>query len=272
MGLLLATLGCAKQSNAAEAQASDTLLLTLQATFIEARALDIDPTGRLYVVDAARHVVVRLTSDGRVADELGAPGSAPGRFDVPVAVDARAGLSLWVAEAGNRRLQRLSQQGMPLEVVALPDGVAPLAVRQLGRWLFVLDEISGQLWRRMPDGRWQPTDDILQKPVALGVGPSDRLLIADAAQHRVLVYDRLGTFDTVWTPPLPGTLQALAVQGDTLWLVIDRQVVRYLPGDRLETIGPLSFDVVGMVWRGQSGWLLSRQHLYRAQLSAPGRR
>ncbi len=257
----------------AAAQTSDTLQLEPQATFVDARALDIDPTGRLYVVDAARHVVVRLTPDGRIQEELGGPGSTPGRFDRPVAIDARAGLSCWVAEVSNRRVQRLTRAGMPLEIVALPENLNPIAVRQLGRWLFVLDAAGGRLWRRGPDGGWDVVGDgMLQQPTALALGPDDRLLIADAAQRVVLAYDRLGTFERIWTPTLPGTPQALAAHGDTLWLAVDRWLVRYLPGGRLETVGRLLFDVVGMVWQGKSGWLLSQKRLYRAQLSTPGRR
>ncbi len=261
----------------AAAQTPDTLHLEPRAAFVEARALDVDPTGRLYVADAARHVVVRLTPEGRVEEEVGGPGSEPGRFDRPVALDARAGLSFWVAEAGNQRLQRLTRQGMPLEIIPLPDDVNPLAVRWLGRWLFVLDAAGGRLWRRGPDGNWQVVrgtgiDDPLQAPVALALGPGDRLLVADAARRVVLAYDRRGTYERIWTSMLPDTPRALAVQGDTLWVVLNRKLVRYLPGGRLETVGQLSFNVVGLVWEGRHGWLLSQQRLYRAQLSAPGRR
>lgn len=245
--------------------------------FVEARALAVDPGGRLYVADAARHVVVRLTPEGHVEDELGGPGSEPGRFDMPVAIDAQAGLSLWVAEEGGRRLQRLTWQGMPLEIIPLPERMRPIAVQQRGRWLFVLDAASGQLWRRGPDKRWLVTGgaaagDPLQQPVALTSGPSDRLLIADRAQRVVLAYDRLGTFEKQWTPVLPRAPRALAAQGDTLWLVIDRSLYRYLPGGHLEAVGHLPFDVVGLVWQGQRGWLLSQRRLYRIQLSAPGRK
>lgn len=245
--------------------------------FVEARALAVDPSGRLYVADAARHVVVRLTPEGHVEDELGGLGSEPGRFDMPVAIDAQAGLSFWVAEAGNQRLQRLTWQGMPLEVIRLPEGVCPRAVQQRGRWLFVLDAASKQLWRWGPDGRWQvaggpATGEPLQQPVALTLGPGDRLLIADAAQRVVFAYDRLGTFEKRWTHVLPAPPRALAVQGDTLWLVLGHFLYRYMAGGRLEAVGRLSFNVVGLAWQGQRGWLLSPQRLYRIQLSAPGRR
>ncbi|MDQ7041805.1 MAG: hypothetical protein Q9M35_12785 [Rhodothermus sp.] len=257
-------------------QTLDTLQLEPRVAFIEAQALAADPTGRLYVADAGRHAVIRLTPDGRVEDILGGPGSGPGRFDTPVAVDAQTGLSFWVAEAGNQRLQRLSWRGLPLETVPLPTGLVPAAVRQLGRWLFVLDAAAARLWRRGPDGRWQVSDALdrgaLQQPVALTIGPGSRLLIADAARRVVLAYDYRGTFERPWIASLPGTPQAMDAQGDTLWLVIDSQLMRYLPDGQLQVMGWLPFDVVGMIWQGRRGWILSRQHLYYAQLSVPGRR
>ena len=70
----------------AKTNVPDSLQWESLASFVQAQALAVDPQGRLYVADAGRHVVVRLSPEGQIEAIIGGPGSAPGKLDTPVAL------------------------------------------------------------------------------------------------------------------------------------------------------------------------------------------
>lgn len=77
--------------------------------------------GELYVRDTNNHRIQAFSLDGKFLRAFGGRGTAPGQFVRPTGMAAAAGGNLiFVAEAGSRRVQVLTPQGTPLQVVPLP--------------------------------------------------------------------------------------------------------------------------------------------------------
>lgn len=270
---MLSFLGIALGPRVANTNTPDSLQWESLASFVQAQALAVDPQGRLYVADAGRHVVVRLSAEGQIEAIIGGPGRAPGQFDTPLALYVGAGLRLWVAEAGNHRLQRLTWQGTPLEVIPLPESVMPTGVYAQGRQVWVLDAQGAALWQRLSDGRWQKMAQGMHQPIALAPGSGGRLFVADAGQNKVLAYDALGVVERLWIETLPAKLQALTAFGDTLWMVLDHQLYRHVPAMGLEPWGAAMLQVVGLAVHHGIVYVLTPTRLYKGrQFKTPGRR
>jgi len=258
--LLLWGSGGAWATGSAWAQGMDRVVGTVLAQFEEARALAVDPRGRLYVADAGRSVVGIFEADGTRRDVLGGAGTRPGTFDTPSDIDPTNGQALLVADTYNGRIQRFSAEGQYLE--SLP--VGQTGRRTAGEWtfqdgqggapaqgdgrpigvarddegaVFVLDARDRRVWKWSDVGRSQAVvsgrGGRLQDPVALALGPDRRLYVADAGREAVLIYDAVGTFrDRVAGPSLSG-VQALAVHRGRLWIVCPHRVLAW---DRREGV------------------------------------
>lgn len=232
--------------------------------FEAAQALAVDPRGQLYVADAGRDAVVVLSPDGREHATLGGTGMRAGQFLDPADIDPTNGQALFVADAGNGRLQRFSDELQYLEslpvgrgfeegqtVRAFDDGRdgsdvqgegRPIAVgSSVGNHTFAIDERAGVVlkWdeQRRPEqviGGWARRAGRLEQPVALALEGSRRLFVADQGRAAVVVYDRFGTFEQeLPTPPLPN-VRALAFRQGRLWIVCpDRVFVWHPTGGRV---------------------------------------
>ncbi|MEU6206480.1 NHL repeat-containing protein [Micromonospora musae] len=104
-------------------------------------ALAADGTGRIAVTDEHSHTVTVFGSDGRFISRIGGPGTAPGLFDHPAGIAADPD-GIWVADAGNDRLQRLTWDGAPIAVV----GSTGLGPGQFRRPWMVNADPEGNLW------------------------------------------------------------------------------------------------------------------------------
>jgi len=234
----------------AHAQEADREAAAVLAEFEEARALAVDPRGRLYVADAGRDVVNIFGADGTRRDALGGAGTQPGTFDTPSAIDPTNGQTLLVADTYNGRVQRFSTEGQYLE--SLPVGQTER--RTAGEWtfqdgggasvqgdgrpigvarddegtVFVLDSRNRQVWKWSDVGRSQSLvsgrGGRFQDPVALALGTDRRLYVADAGREAVLIYDAVGTFRRMAGPSFPG-VRALAVHRGRLWIVCPHRVL-----------------------------------------------
>jgi DNA-binding beta-propeller fold protein YncE len=79
------------------------------------RGVEIDQAGNLLVADTGNKRILMFTPTGELIQQVGGGGVAPGRFEEPtdVAVDPRDG-SIYVADAWNRRIQKLDAALQPL--------------------------------------------------------------------------------------------------------------------------------------------------------------
>jgi DNA-binding beta-propeller fold protein YncE len=239
------------------------------ATFEEARSLGVDPNRVLYVTDVRQSTVTAVTPDGRVLVTLGGRGTEAGAFDEPADVDPTNGLEIFVADAGNGRVQHFSRNGKYVE--ALPIGRVdpgdrtsarqplfdagrdgsdaradgrPIAVASTPNGdVFVLDARENAVIRfdrqRRPEpfaGGFDAREGRLVEPVAMALS-GQTVFVADAGIGGIVAYDRFGTPEG--RIRLDQTPRSLVAGGPSLWavspnriLVIDtrrQQVVGQIP-------------------------------------------
>ncbi len=221
------------------------------AGFAEARALAVDPQGRLYVADAGADVVYQLTPDGQWLARLGGSGAQEGAFFEPSDIDPTNGLVLVVADAGNGRIQRFSSRFVPLESLPVTRAGAgesrssEQAFYQLGREserspangepiavitsaaneTFVVDTAQRLVmkWdaRRQFEraiGGYDAGEGALEDPVALALDAAS-LYVADRGRGAVMVYDHFGGYVRAIGRGQLEDLQAVVSVDNQLWAV-----------------------------------------------------
>lgn len=262
--LLLSLLGGGAPVPAASPPSEERPDTLDRVRFEEAKALAVDPRGRVYVADAGRDAIIILSPTGETRAVLGGAGTRAGQFIDPADMDPTNGQTLYVADAGNGRLQRFSEELQYLESLpvgrdvvdgrsrrAFDDGRdgsgtqgdgRPIAVQSsAGDHTFAIDEQAGIVVKW--DAQRRPErivgDDLqprgrLDRPVALALEKDRRLYVADRGQEGILVYDRFGTFlHRLSTPPLPD-VRALTFRKGRLWIVCPDRVLVWNPnGERL---------------------------------------
>lgn len=288
--LSMAVLGSASLAAVAQEARSPTQEMVL-ARFDDARALAVDPRGRLYVAEAARDVVEILGPRGQRRTVLGGSGMQAGAFDTPADIDPTNGQVLLVADTYNGRVQRFSEDGQYLESLPIgrldreggaewrvPDGADGRAVRADGRpvavvrddegSIFVLDQRTRRLltWSDMGRGGQLTATGAnrLQEPVALAVG-GGRLYVADTGRGVVWVFDTFGTVvQRLSLPPVP-TVRALSMHQGRLWIVCANRVLVWTRGEGLvaEHSTGLSEPLVDAASDGRYTYLLTETRLLR---------
>jgi len=289
LGLFLGLLGLCPPV-LAQTAAQDTVI----ARFRDARALATDPLGRVYVADAGRDVVRVLDRDGDEQGSLGGAGTRAGEFDSPTDVDPTNGQTVWVADAGNGRVQHVSSEGLYLEAMPVGpsfleggnqrflddgrdgatvqgDGRPIAVVSTSGDVVFAIDGRNDRLLKWDEQRRPEPLvgsvgqGDAPQRPVALALDGTRRLYVADGAGGGVLVYDLFGTFlQRLDTPSFPAR-QALSVHRGRLWIVCARRVFVWDPDTRTVTEHPVDLParLVDAARRGDDLFLLTPTRLHR---------
>lgn len=227
------------------------------ATFEDARRVAVAPNALLYVADGRRSTVTAVTPDGRVVATLGGRGTEAGAFDEPVDVDPTNGLEIYVADAGNGRIQHFSRNGKYVE--ALPVGRVdpgprtparqplfdagrdgsdaradgrPIAVAAAPNGdIFVLDARENLVVRYDRQRRAEPfaggfdaRDGALVDPFAMTLADGN-IVVADAGRAQLLTFDRFGTLDRARPLPPGPAVRSLRAVRDQLWLVTPSQIV-----------------------------------------------
>ncbi|MGA1867764.1 MAG: OmpL47-type beta-barrel domain-containing protein [bacterium] len=193
----------------------------------------------LYVTDLANHVVSRYDSQGTVLDEIGSPGTGDGQFDQPKDVVVDRSGKLYVADAGNSRVQIFSNIGLfensfpvvvddpETEEVEGPDfqpTIQALDIDFRGN-VYLLDNANNTILKYNSQGHFLRTigasgamSGQFQNPVDFVIDINGNLYIADQMNHRVQKLDgngfclaRLGSDASI--PPLPTGI-ALHPSGD----------------------------------------------------------
>ena len=167
-----------------------------QESYFEApMGIAINPaTGRIYVCDAGRDMVIELDRKGRIVTHFGKRGGGTGaaEFKRPTQV-ATNGDALVVLDAGNQRLQIMDMHGHFRNEIKLPevDKRAGLAVDREGN-IYVAQTFLNSV--QVFDRNGQPIYRLgkigtdageFQEPFGLTVNSRDGLYVADSGNHRV---------------------------------------------------------------------------------------
>ncbi len=158
--------------------------------------LDIDDEGRMYVSDSLCHCIWIFAPTGELVNRLGGLGDEPARFRDPAGVAVGARGRVYVADAGNRRVQVFDA---------------------LGNWI--------RVWGG-------PNEELFTEPTGIDAGPDETLYVADRGAARILLLSSEGQVLFRFGGPGegPGSFRApvdLAVAPDGAVYVVDqgRQVV-----------------------------------------------
>ena len=85
---------------------------------------------QLMIADTRNHRLIRANVSGEVIASLGGPGTKAGLFREPIGV-ACTTHAIFVSEEGNRRLQVLSYQGAPMQVISFGRVASPPPIKSL---------------------------------------------------------------------------------------------------------------------------------------------
>jgi hypothetical protein len=75
-------------------------------TWKDPTSISIDPTGSVYISDTGNHRIQKWTLSGEIEREIGGFGWEKEQFHRPVAIRARNGLDVFVADYSNQRIER----------------------------------------------------------------------------------------------------------------------------------------------------------------------
>ena len=280
------------------AQTVDTLeaVPISEPTFHDARSVGVDPLGALYVADAGRDVVVKMDALGRLLATLGGPGSREGEFDDPSGVDPTNGMVLYVADAGNHRIQIFSRSfaylgAIPLTRLDQPSSAGVTYRRQDGEGIAfssgdpidVAASSSNDLFAVDADRRavlaWNENRRLsriiggvdagrgaLQEPVSVWTGEEAVLYVADRGAGCVVVFDQYGTFIRSIGAGLLADLRAVTFAGGRLVAALPRALMLYDGAGRFERrIDVRIPEEIVDITAGRDGtlYVLSGLHLYR---------
>lgn len=134
-----------------------------------------DGSGRLYVLDVLRHRVGVRAAEGERFAWSGRPGRGPGEFTAPAALAIGPGQEVYVADRGNRRIERYSLTDAGLHRSgSIPLDFGPQDLCTLDGRLFVLGARGEWAIHEVsPDGR-----------VLRSLGRDDKLRDPLLATHR----------------------------------------------------------------------------------------
>ena len=145
--------------------------------FATPSGIAIDGSGNVYVVDTGNSRIQEFDSSGDFITKWGTVGAGDGQFTTPsgVAVDSTG--DVYVADSGNSRIQKFDSSG-----------------NFITKWGTV----------GTGDGQFGPSATV---PLDIAIGPSDNVVVVDAANNRVEKFRPIGTFITKWGTAGSGTSQ-----------------------------------------------------------------
>ncbi len=168
-----------------------------ESVFWGPRSLAISARGEVYVTDTGNKRVQVFGLDGAFRRMFGGEGSQAGQLREPVGLALDRDENLWVADAWNRRIQKLDPQGQALAQVPVPSGWEDqsitnkpyLAVDPQGRVVATFPD-SGRSLTLAADGSPVQQFQVPQGGSAVGValGPGNQIYVADARNGVVVAY------------------------------------------------------------------------------------
>ncbi|RMF58133.1 MAG: hypothetical protein D6748_09630 [Calditrichaeota bacterium] len=224
----------------------------------KAGAIDIDYQGNVYIIDRARHRLLKFSPSGQLIREVGGFGNAPEQFDDPRDVFAHTTLNVFVADYYNDRVVRFDNQLNFLNTL-IPQWQPPynfervLSIAVSSQYdLFLLEDGEKKIIKFSRFS--QPTDVFggfsevygqLLEPVQLAINGSKHIFVSDVAQHSIVVFDYLGNYLTSLEHPLMQQPTGLHWGDDQLLYVVDQHSnTIFLYSDALKYSGQISLPFI----------------------------
>jgi sugar lactone lactonase YvrE len=165
------------------------------------RDIVVAQDGRLYVSDTGNKRVQVFDANGSPITALGGDGSAPGRLREPVGL-ALAADGLWIADAWNNRVQKLSFDGVALAQSAVAGWESQAVTNK--PYLDVMPNgsvvatapVAGQILVISPNGQvrtfgLEPGPNGAAQPTGIAVAPTGEVYVSDTRNGVVLRLARL---------------------------------------------------------------------------------
>ena len=230
-------------------------------SFDDARAIEADPFGALYVADAGRHVVMKLDTTGAFIESIGGPGSREGTFDRPMDIDPTNGLVLLVADAGNNRIQLFSRSNAYLGSIPVSAGETeqvtyrredfdqrsmstgrPISVASFGSNEIVAidsDRNAVLKWnenRRLARiiGDVNAGPGMLAEPVSIWTDDESLIYVADRVRKTIVVFDHFGSFVRTIGEGHLDAIVGVSGRDKRVFAVLPDRILVYSSAGRLE--------------------------------------
>jgi len=179
----------------------------LGAAFLsQPTGITVDPMGNMFIADTGNDRVVKCDREGRFLAEAGGYGWGNGQFNRPTYLDTDNGLSLYVVDAQNKRIQRLDGNLNFVSVIqpksegdflgwGSPEGIAVTGSGEIfvsdtqDDWVVKLD---GFLEYERSFGGFGQSGGGLRDPKGVCVDLDGEIYVADSQNDRVVVFDSFG--------------------------------------------------------------------------------
>lgn len=173
----------------------------------EPRDVLVLPDGQLVVSDFGHDRLLWMDGQRNPVRSIGGNGAGPLQFHQPCGLALGPGLSFFVADTWNHRIQVLSHDGQyrgqllgnffsPRGVAVASDGT--VFVADSGNNRVVVLDATGKVtaeWREAKNG------GSLREPIGIAVGPDGSIYVADNGNGRVVVFDREGATQRSFAVP-----------------------------------------------------------------------
>lgn len=180
------------------------------------QGIAVNKRGEVIIADSGNHRIQITAGPSESLSELpgeprlvfGRRGTGPGELEEPAGVAVDEDDNIYVADAGNHRIQKFDAQGRFLAVWGGPgqepgrfDRPMGLAVDRVHKWLYVTDTDNGRIQKLDLDGRFllawgEPGTRTgqLYRPKGITLDPRGDLYVVDTNNHRVKKYTSDGLF------------------------------------------------------------------------------
>ena len=215
------------------------IILMTFGSFEGAADIDYDIQGNIYVVDRDGRMLIKLSPLGDSLRAVSGFGRERLQFDEPVAVCARRGNDIYVADYNNHRIQRFNRTLDLVAIIHTRDDANPIsrfgyprdvAVTRQGE-LLVVDSENRRIVRINTAGQGVDAfGDIsagagrLFDPSKIEVDESDNAYVLDGG--RIIQFDPFGSYVRT-IPSRIDTIVSISVDRDTLLITGRTEVTLY---------------------------------------------